>query len=226
MLAYKAWLETRWRFAFVLGVTALTLIAYIALGAPAGRVWQSMRLMCPLLSCFAALYLAGAGINTQTTYSAMTGFHGSMLYTLSLPVTRTRLLYVRAAVGALETCAFVLLAVAMVLYWSPQAPTLSQALFYALRVLVSTMAVYALSMFLACILDEMWQFTGAVLILSAAWLIGFRLAPGSQFSPFRAMSLLSAPLTAPIPWLSLLTSIVFAGLFLLASVQVLERKEY
>jgi hypothetical protein len=40
------------------------------------------------------------------------------------------------------------------------------------------------------------------------------------------MSLLSAPLTAPIPWLSLLTSIVFAGLFLLASVQVLERKEY
>lgn len=226
MLWYKAWLETRWRFVFVLVVTVMPMIGFVFLGASQKVFWQGIRLIAPLMSCFAALYLAGAGVNTQTVYSAVTGFHGSMLFTLSLPVTRMRLLYVRAATGALETCVFVLLAEATMLYWCPQTPSVPQALLYAIRAIVCAMAVYAFSTFLACILDEMWQFTGSVFILGAAWLIVLKLAPLSEVNLFRAMDLGATPLTAPLPWISLLTSIVLASLFLGASVLVLRRKEY
>lgn len=226
MLIYKAWLETRWRFVFILAVTALSEFAFMALGLPSTRVWQGMRLTAPLLNCFAALYLAGAGLNTQTTYSAVTGFHGSMLFTLSLPVSRRRLLFVRAGVGALETCVFVVLSEALTLAWNPAPFSLTQALIYLTRTLITTMVIYTFSVLLACFLDEMWQFTGAVMILSTAWLVQIRFAPLAQFSPFNAMSLVSMPLTVPMPWIPLLISTVFAALLISASAVVLERKEY
>ena len=40
------------------------------------------------------------------------------------------------------------------------------------------------------------------------------------------MSLISYPVTAPLPWAPVLTSLVAAGALLYASVLVLQRKEY
>src|SRR5260370_17949501 len=47
--------------------------------------------------------LGGAGIVTQPSLQATKGFHGSTLFTLSLPVSRLRLLAVRASIGWLES---------------------------------------------------------------------------------------------------------------------------
>jgi hypothetical protein len=118
MLWYKAWLETRWRFGYVAGFVVGTLGIFALIGA-SKQVGAAMKLESALMYCFAAIYLAGSGINTQTFYSARSSFHGSMLFTLSLPVSRLRLFMVRAGLGAAETCFCICLMGALTLAWLP-----------------------------------------------------------------------------------------------------------
>ncbi len=226
MLCYKAWLETRWRFVFAIVGMPLVLFQGPLLGAPPERLWVGLQLGSVLLCSFAAIFLAGSGINSQTTYSGTSGFHGSMLFTLSLPVSRRRLFFVRAGLGAMETCVFVAVMAGLTLFWSPAAASSPQALGYVARAIVCTMAVYATSALLACVLDEMWQFTGSYMCLGAVLLLQSRFAPVAQFSPLRGMSLLSFPLNASMPWPLLAASVAITGVLLWASVLVLQRKEY
>lgn len=226
MLWYKAWLETRWRFVFTIGSMLLLWLTIPLLGAPPERLWPAFELDSALLYCFAALFLAGAGINSQTTYGMMSGFHGSMLFTLSMPVTRRRLFFVRAGLGAIETCAFVVMTASLTLLLRPETTGTSQAFLYGLRAMVCTMAVYALSALLACVLDETWQFMGGCLILGFVLAIQSRVAVISDFSPLRGMSLVSYPVTASVPWALVGASVVLITIFLYTSVLVLQRKEY
>jgi hypothetical protein len=225
MLYYKAWLETRWRFVFTMVSTAALTWAPEFLGIPTQKSWMGLALGMALLNCFAALYLAGAGINSQTTYSAASGFHGSMFFTLSLPVSRRRLFYVRAGVGALETCIFVIMTTGLTFFLRPVPTGLGEAMRYGGRVIVCTMAVYALSTLLACILDEMWQFTGACLILAGVWLLQTRFALVSYLSPLRGVGLISSP-TSAMPWELIFSSVLVSAVLLFSSVLILDRKEY
>lgn len=224
MLLYKAWLETRWRFVFMMVMTALFWLPRF-MGAPTQKGWVGVAVGMMLLNCISPLYLAGSGVNSQTTYSAVSGFHGSMFFTLSLPVSRRRLFFARAGFGAMESCAFVLLTTAAIPLFKPDA-SLFQLLRYGARAIVCTLAIYALSTFLSCILDEMWQFTGAILILGGVAMLQFRVAGISFFSPLRGLNLLTCPLTALTPWAPMLTSVVCVAVLLFASVWVMERKEY
>lgn len=226
MLWYKAWLETRWRCLSLVISMVLALLTLLPASASPQRFWVGLALVSTLLNCFAAVYLGGAGVNTQTAYSAMQGFHGSMLFTLSLPVSRRRLFLVRAGLGALETGVFVAITTGATLIWRPEATSLAQALRYGIRAIVCTLAVYALSTLLACFLDEMWQVSGASLVLAAVWMLQTRNAVVSQLSPLRGMSLISYPLAAPMCWAPLLCALIATAVLLCASVLVLQRKEY
>jgi hypothetical protein len=226
MLWYKAWLETRWRVAFWLVCTAGLLFLPKFLNAPPKAAWVGFQLQSVLMGCFVAIYLAGSGINTQTLYGATSGFHPSMLFTLSLPVSRRQLLLARAGLGALETCVLVLLNEWITLSFRPAATSLSDSLRYGLRTVLCTMAVYALSVFAACILDEMWQFTGVALALVILSLIQSRSHVVALLSPLRGMNLMSVPITAPLPWPSLLTSAAMILVLLWLSIMVVERREY
>ena len=227
MLWYKAWLETRWRFVFTIG-SMLLLLGTIGplLVAPPEGVSRALKLGSILLYCFAALFLAGSGINSQTTYAATSGFHGSMLFTLSLPISRRQLFFVRVGLGAIETCIFVALMAGITLYWTPTGASALQAFQYGARAIICTMAVYSLSVLLACVLDEMWQFTGSCFCLGAALFLQFKFPLVRALSPLRGMSLWSYPITAPMPWAPLITSVMLTGVLLYASVLVLQRKEY
>lgn len=235
MLWFKAWLETRWRFGFVAGSILLVWVApfwlpllglRVPVGFPASKLWMAIHLGSVLLYIFAAIYLAGSGINTQTTYSATPGFHPSMLFTLSLPVSRRRLLFVRAGLGALQTSVLVAVMAVYTLAERPGTTTVLQFLAYSTRAIVCSMAVYALSVLLACLLDEMWQFYGGCLCCIAIFLLQSRLAVVSWLSPLRGMSLVSYPMSGPMPWAPVILSLVLACVFLSASVIVVQRKEY
>lgn len=226
MLWYKAWLETRWRVVFIIASALLCPLTLSTSGAPPSRLWLGFEVLSSSICCFAALYLAGSGVNTQTTYSAKTGFHPSMLFTLSLPVSRRRLLSARAALGAVETCIFVVAVTGLALFWAPGPVSTPEVLRYEARAIVCTMAVYALSTLLACFLDEMWQFSGVCLLLVAVWQLQSRIALVAQLSPLRGMSLISYPLAAPMPWAPVLTALAITAMLLCASVLVLQRKEY
>jgi hypothetical protein len=179
-----------------------------------------------LLYIVAANFLAGSGVNSQTTYAATSGFHGSMLFTLSLPVSRRRLLLVRAGLGALQTSVLVAVMAGYTLLQRPGGASALQAIEYIARAIACTMAVYALSVLMACVLDEMWQFYAACFCWIGFYLLQSRFAAISWISPLRGMSLISYPLAAPMPWAPILASLALAGVFLWASVVVLHRKEY
>jgi hypothetical protein len=226
MLWYKAWFETRWRFVFVIGSILVTSLIGPLLSTPPNVLWIAIRIASLLLYCFSALYLAGAGINVQTTYSLSPGFHGSMLFTLSLPVSRRRLFFVRAGLGAIETCVCVTMMAGITLLFKPGGASVLQAIVYETRVIACSMTIYAMSALLACVLDEVWQFNVSVLCVGAIWLLQSHSVLVSHISPLRCMSLVSYPLTAPMPWTLVSTSLIITGLLLYASALVLQRKEY
>src|SRR3954465_11017502 len=112
MLWKKGWYETRIRLLFALAlVVVIAVLAMDPAPAAAGSGPLVGATMIPAM--FAALLLAGAGVKTQLGgLQRSRGLHGSMYYTLSLPVTRTRLFNVRVSLGLAET------AVIQVLTWS------------------------------------------------------------------------------------------------------------
>jgi hypothetical protein len=235
MLWFKAWLETRWRFGFVVGSILLVWVApfwlpllglRVPAGFPASKLWVAIHLGTVLLYIYAAIFLAGSGINTQTTYAATSGFHPSMLFTLSLPVSRRRLLLVRAGLGAIQTSFLVAIMAGYTLFETPGTTPVLQYLAYVTRAIVCTMAVYALSVLLACVLDEMWQFYGGCLCCIAVFLLQSRLAAVSWLSPLRGMSLVSYPMAGPMPWAPVISSLVIVCVLSYTSMLVIQRKEY
>ncbi len=235
MLWYKAWLETRWRFVSMVGAMLLTWLTPLWLssiglrlpaGVPASRIWLGVHLGSTILYVVTAIFLAGSGINSQTTYAVTLGFHGSMLFTLSLPVSRRGLLFARAGLGALETSVLVAIMAGFSLFQQPGVASALQSLAYITRAIVCTMAVYASSVLLACILDEVWQLVAGGLCWIAILVLQIRFDVVSRVSPLRGMNLISYPVTGPMPWTPLITSLVFSGILLYAALLVLRRKEY
>src|ERR1043165_5803785 len=107
MLWYKAWLETRWRILMPMGMILMMLVLPNKQGIgpppPTAQRLQGFSIFWMIIPVF----LAGAGIRTESAFRATKGLHGSMYFTLSLPVSRLRLLAVRTGVGLLETAAVI-----------------------------------------------------------------------------------------------------------------------
>jgi len=102
MLWHKGWLETRYRLLFVLGFIGLFQGLIHKAGDTPQGIYGVLQFSVPTLVVMACALLAGAGVATQPSFVASKGIHGSTLFTLSLPVSRLRLLSIRAAVGWFE----------------------------------------------------------------------------------------------------------------------------
>ena len=102
MLWKKGWYETRIRLLFVSAVVVV--IAVLAMDpAPAAAGSGPLVVATTIPAMLAALLLAGGGVKTQLGgLQRSKGLHGSMYYTLSLPVTRARLFSVRVLMGLAE----------------------------------------------------------------------------------------------------------------------------
>jgi len=90
MLWYKGWLETRFRLVFVLAVVAFMLILQLYGGSKVDA--KAVIFMAGMSVWLMCVFLAAAGIVTQQSLQAAKGLHGSTLFTLTLPVSRFRLL--------------------------------------------------------------------------------------------------------------------------------------
>src|SRR5215468_8504076 len=97
MLWKKGWYETRIRLLFVLAVVVvITIMTMSPSPPPPGAGIGPLVGVTTIPAMLAALLLAGAGVKTQLGgLQRSKGLHGSMYYTLSLPVKRTRLFNVR-----------------------------------------------------------------------------------------------------------------------------------
>ena len=105
-LAMKAWLETRWRLIGLFGMPAILLaINYGARHDPRTGS-AALLLMWVSLSCGMPL-MAGSGVKSQapTHISFPEGLAGSTQFTISLPISRKLLVFMRAGIGLFETLA-------------------------------------------------------------------------------------------------------------------------
>ena len=105
MLWYKNWLETRSRFFFILIIIVFvfTLLGFrLLLGYVKPEEINPPFLIVTLVSLSGFASLAGTGVRTQAGHLTMIPNPRSTVYTLSLPVSRRRLLLMRSALGLLE----------------------------------------------------------------------------------------------------------------------------
>jgi hypothetical protein len=99
MLWMKSWYEVRLRFLAGFILVGGTLFIR-RMGSPVASRQDAVAIMgaTSLLWILFSFYLSGAGVKTQSAFSAVKGLHGSTYYTLSLPVSRFQLLTVRATI--------------------------------------------------------------------------------------------------------------------------------
>lgn len=233
MLWYKGWLETRLRLLVPFGFLAYVLIHFYwfpPVGAAAStKGMADMVLFGPMFGAMTAIVLGGAGIHTQPAFQATKGLHGSLFYTLSLPVSRFRLLATRASLGwALSSVAMVALCL---VHWAVL-PTLGKAasasmmLQQAVVLMVCATGLHAVAVLLATFLEDQWRVFGSALCFGAlAWLM--ESIPGaSGINIFRAMGAGSPLLTQTMPWSAMAFSLGLAAILFVMALKIVQRREY
>jgi hypothetical protein len=229
MLWYKSWLEIRWRALFALSV--FSLVIFLASSGKGNSLREATRMMDVLGLVFVipAISLAGAGIKTQSASRATKCMPGSVYFTLSLPVSRLRLLLVRAGLGLMATTAIVTIICCGV--W---------ALFPALRVTAApvdvfragssigacTSVFYFLSVVFATFLEETWQMWGTMIAVGLLRWMSVKAVLPQSLDLFHAIGVASPLLTHAMPWAAMAASLAVSAILFLIALRVVTVREY
>jgi hypothetical protein len=227
MLIMKAWMETRWRLT-ALAVYLLAALAfnYRSNHAPTANPRGMLIMLWMLLTTF-VISLGGSGVKSQSPAGFPEGLAGSTQFTIALPVTRRRLLAVRAAFGLLES--FAVTIIIAVLTWSlfPSVRATIAPLDFTRAVaatLVFLTVPYCANVFFTTIVDEplslMYAGWSVMLIL---WLL-HRIAPPIDI--FRAFTQSSPLVTHTFPWPQIATAFLLAALTLYLTSRLIQSREY
>ena len=229
MLWKKGWYETRIRLLFVLAVVVV--IAVLTMSPPpAGAGSGPLVGATTIPAMLAALLLAGAGVKTQLGgLQRSKGLHGSMYYTLSLPVKRTRLFNVRVTLGLAET------AVILVLTWSALwlvnpairlSATPSDMFKQGVATFFCVTAVYSLGVFFAAFLDEVYQHWATIFTVAGTIVILGRVPLPASMDAFLVLSLASPLNTHTMPWIAMAVLLGLSGTLLLIALKIVRSLEY
>ena len=230
MLWKKGWYETRTRLLFALALVVV--IAVLTTGDPppaaAGFGPAIAATMIPAM--FAALLLPGTGVKTQLGgLRRSKGLHGSMYYTLSLPVTRTRLFNVRVSLGLAETAAIQVLTYSAIWLVQPaiRSNTASSLLLkHGVAAFFCVTAVYSLGVFFAAFLDEVYQHWATVFTVVGTMVILSRVPLPASIDAFLVLSLASPLNTHTMPWIAMAVLLGLSGMLLLIALKIVRSLEY
>ena len=230
MLWMKAWLETRWRFAQMSGMAVLVLGMGLQ-GGGLGTAEHAGNLIVTLyaLSIIAAVNLAGAGIRTQPPFRRRAGLHGSTYYTLALPVSRFRLLAVRAAAGLLETSGLNIFMIVSAWALFPLVrgdSTIMDLLRLVLTAIGCTAWLYFVSVLIATVLDDIWQMFGSLFTIGLAWWMAKRFVLPPSADMIRFLGEASPLVTHRLPWPAISVSVMMSALLLWVSLKIVQSHEY
>jgi hypothetical protein len=229
MLWYKGWLETRIKLlmAFIWIGWFLGAEYFRGLTAPAGLV--GLAVGATFVAALSPGLLAGAGIATQAAFQATKGLHGSTLFTLSLPVSRLRLLAVRAGLGwlALAGMIGIMCSGMWILFPVLRArTTVPEMLEYAAALLACASGFYSISVLMATFLDDLWRIYGSLIAIGTLWLL-FNTTPlPASVNIFRAMGEGSPLLAHAMPWTAIGVSLALAAILFFAALKVVQAREY
>lgn len=229
MLWLKGWQETRVRVCIGLGLTALIFLQFHFAAVKTPPEVFPIAGFNALAAIWTAVLLAGSGIATQPVFNASKGLHGSTLFTLSLPVSRLRLLAVRAALGWLEVAGFIcaLSLTSWITFPGLKQTVAPQAILaYAGVLIVCTSGLYSISVLFATFLDDIWRVWFSLLVFAALFLLFRFTGLPLSVNIFRAMTDHSPLVTHTMPWTAMALSVASAAIFFLASLKIVRIREY
>jgi len=231
MLWYKGWLETRIRLlmSFAFGACYCIGIRAIPSGPAPGKPILGVAIMMTIAAAMFSIMLSGAGIATQPSFQATKGLHGSTLFTLSLPVSRFRLLAVRARLGWLEMAGVsAAMCCAMWFLFPPLRATATpeDMIKYAVALIVCGSGLYAIPVLLATFLDDQWRMSGSGIVFGALWWLSNHTPLPASANVFRAMGELSPLIAHAMPWAAMAVSAGLAAVLFFAALKIVQRREY
>ena len=235
MLWLKGWLETRFRFLFMLALTALPLYqmhligAHASAGSVSGIAGAFSSHVFPFFIVFASAFLAGAGIATQTPFQASKGLLGSTLFTLSMPVSRLRLLVVRAGIGWLETAAVIgILCWEMWLAMPLQRAgvTTIEMFEQAATLIACSSTFYFLAVLLGTVLEDQWRVFGTLIASAGIWLLCTRFSLPAFADIAHGIGKRSPIVAHTIPWNVTVFSLGLSAILFFMALTIAQRREY
>jgi ABC-2 type transport system permease protein len=253
MLWYKAWLETRWRF--LIGLALLicsaggTVVVYPqmmklmplvpsvdATGELGRRIREAAELAREYRGYVWSQWFRQNAAQMWTIFAALLGSggllsHGSgggALFTLSMPVSRSRLLGVRVAAGFAELSVLAFVPSLLLPIVSPavgQSYAVGDVLIHSACLLVAGAVFFSLASLLSTIFADVWRPPLLALLVAGVLGIGEQaLRVLSRYGIFRVMSGELYFRTGQVPWLGLLsTAAASAAMLYLAAVNIARR---
>jgi hypothetical protein len=254
MLWYKAWLETRWRF--LIGVVVLMASACVVVltypevlklmplvpkdvgGVLGRRIAEAAELARDYRGYVWSQGFAQNLANTWILFAVILGTgglpspgaEGGALFTLSLPVTRTRLLGVRAATGLAELVVLALAPSLVLWALSPaigQTYSVADALIHGSCLFIAGTVFFSLAVLMSAIFNDVWR--PLLIVLGVAML----LAVGEQISSqwwryglFRVMSAETYFRTGTLPVFGLFASAALAMTMLYGATVIVNRRDF
>jgi ABC-2 type transport system permease protein len=239
VLWYKAWLETRSRFlASLCGMTViLTFFVHHAESVisplPKTDTYQIFFFANQYLVGFWILSVVLLGMGGLIRERAV----GTSSFTLALPVSRVRLAGVHIAVGICQAILLAAVPWIVILLTSnlnAREFPISQAGFYATLLVSGGLIYFSLSVLISSLIEG--EFTAPAVAYGLTVLSVMFFATDDRIRPYadvwrymsgnNQLNKSTYLLTGPFPWTGFVASVAVAGALLLASVVVIQRREF
>jgi len=256
MLWYKAWLETRWRFLIglflLVGSAAMIVLAYTRVirmllplvpdVTPDTQIGRELKEAAELLRSYRgyiwsqwfsqnmpqtwsifAVMLGTGGLVAQTS-------RGGALYTLSMPVSRTRLLGVRAATGLSELFVLAIVPSLVLPIVSPavgQTYGIGDALVHGVCLFVRGSTLFSLAFLLSTVFADLWR--PAIIAFCALAVVGFFERIFHDALPSSLFHIMSAERYfrgQGVPWPGLIFSALVSAALVYGAVANIERRDF
>jgi ABC-type transport system involved in multi-copper enzyme maturation permease subunit len=245
MLWYKTWRETRTRL--LLSAVALAWVCFVIVLTQGSNRTHSVPPMPYIEYIWQAVYKGyvrdfftilvitlGVGSLMQERAQGTAGF------TLSLPVSRSRLIGIRALVGLAEVFALALVPAITIAVWSPmtgQSYPLAQSLQFTILWSIGGSAILGITILFSAIVASEYSawilcFCSVMLYSAAVNITGLQRFPSLDL--FKTMSGSGMPyfdfsrhtLSGPLPWISLLVFLAIALSFIALADRLTQRQDY
>jgi hypothetical protein len=256
MLWHKSWLETRWRFAIGLALLACAGVAVVlvyprvkelapmvtppadAPGELARKLRESLELARDYRAYLWSQWFSKQQIHMWTLFAVLLGTgglvtqsaRGGALFTLSLPVSRGRLLAVRAATGLAELAVLAVSSALLVAAASPAVGehyAIGDAMVYAGCTVVAGSVFFSFAALLSTVFSDIWRPLGFALFAAIVLGLAEQVYPEvSRFSVFPVMSATSYFRGDGVPWLGLLVSAAISTAMLWGAARNIARQDF
>jgi ABC-2 type transport system permease protein len=234
MLWYKAWLETRSRFLIALVGCTVLCVQLVRITPKIGEPNEQLVMLHGVNAALVFIWIMGVTLLMMGGLLREKAL-GSCSFTLSLPVSRFRLTSVRLGMGILQAIALAIIpwiGMLFAAHVASQADAISRASFEVFLLLGGGIVFLATSLLVSSVVEGEYtapivSFGGIIILVYA--LSSKRLIPYSPWAFMMGLGYFHRQtpfVIGPIPWLRAGVFVAIASLLTLASIKVIQRRDF